>query len=338
MRAVKKGGASVAAVCGSLLLASACGQPSGMPAETVTVYSGRNESLIGPILERFEAGTEIEVEVRYGETAEMAATLLEEGGSTPADLFISQDAAALGAVAAAGLFRPLPTATLERVPARFRSPAGDWVGLSGRARSVVYNTELIGVEELPRSLEEVADPRYRGRFGIAPTNGSLQAHLAVFRVIHGPEALERLLAGIVANEPRSYPKNSAIVEAVLGGEVEWGLVNHYYLLRALAEQPEAPGANFFMDGGEASGFVNLAGAGLLSESPPAQRLLDYLLGAEAQRYFAEQTFEYPLAAGVEAGPRLVPLSELETPDVDFARVSANLEETLEAINASGLVN
>ncbi len=334
--------------CGLLPLAivgllTACSERPGEGEEgmaesgPVVVYSGRNESLIGPLLERFEAASDREVQVRYGETAELAATLLEEGANSPADLFISQDAAALGAVAGAGLLRPLPAATLDRVPERFRSPGGSWVGLSGRARSVVYNTGLIAEDDVPRSLEAVTDPRYRGRFGIAPANGSLQAHLAVYGVVAGEEALSELLAGIVANEPATYPKNSAIVQAVIAGEVEWGLVNHYYLLRALSEDPDAPAKNLFMNEGEASGFVNLAGAGLVSESTGGLALLDFLLSDEAQLYFAQETYEYPLVAGVEAAASLLPLADLATPEVDFAQVSAALEPTLMAINSSGLM-
>ncbi len=305
--------------------------------EPIIVYSGRNESLIGPLLERFEAASGVEVRARYGETAEMAATLLEEGDNSPADVFISQDAAALGAVAAAGSLQPLPAEILARVPERFRAADGRWVGLSGRARSIVYNTTLIAETDLPSSLEQVTDPRYRGRFGIAPANGSLQAHLAVYGVVAGADALDRMLAGIVANEPSTYPKNGAIVQAVIAGEVEWGLVNHYYLLRALAEEPDAPARNFFQGEGPASGFVNLAGAGAVSNAAGATELIAFLLDDESQRYFAEETYEYPLVAGVEAAAGLQPLAELRSPSVDFAEVSEALEATLVAINSSGLM-
>lgn len=305
--------------------------------EPLTVYSGRNESLIGPLFDRFEETTGVEVKVRYGSTAELAATLLEEGKNSPADLFVSQDAAALGAVTGAGLLKVLPTETVSRVAGRFSDRDGHWVGLSGRARSIVYNTEAISPEELPKSLEEVADPKYSGRFGIAPANGSFQAHMAVYRVAAGEEALADLLSGLAANDPQRYPKNSAIVEAVVNGEVDFGLVNHYYLLRALAESPDAPGANVFQTEGPASGFVNVAGVGVLSERPEAVALVNFLLGDEAQRYFAEQTFEYPLVDGVERAGQLIPLDELSTPDIDFAEVSAVYESTLEAIRESGLL-
>ncbi len=306
-------------------------------AAVVTIYSGRNESLVGPALERFTEATGTEIEVRYGETAELAATLLEEGEATPADVFISQDAGALGALAGAGLFRTLPADLVNRVPAVYADPDGRWVGITGRARTVVYNTERISQDELPRTLEEVTDPRYKGRFGVAPLNGSFQAHMAVYRVLEGAEALDQLLADMVANEPRRYPKNSAIVEGVLAGEVDFGLVNHYYLWRALDEDPDAPGANYSMPGGGASGFVNIAGAGVLSDDEAAVELVRYLLSEDAQKYFAGETFEYPLAAGVEPSVELTPLAELDPPDVNFQQVSEVLEATLEAIQASGLV-
>lgn len=329
--------AGLLAGCGGAQDGQSAAGPEAEEAREVSVYSGRNEKLIGPLLERFEEQTGIAVAVRYGETAEMAATLMEEGPNSPAQVFISQDAAALGAVADAGLLRPLPQELIGRIPARFADPQGRWVGLSGRARSVVYNTDMISPEELPQSLPEVADPEYRGNFGVAPLNGSFQAHMAVYRVVHGEESLEGLLKGMAANEPVDYPKNSAIVEAVIQGEVAWGLVNHYYLWRALSEQPDAPAKNFFMPEGEASSFVNVAGAGVVSEDEEALRLVEFLLSEEAQGYFARETFEYPLVPGVETAAELVPLQQLRTPEVDFGQVSAALDETVAAIQHSGLL-
>jgi iron(III) transport system substrate-binding protein len=327
------------------LFSAACGgggaPPAGEPAAApppapVTVYSGRSESLIGPLLARFTAATGIPVEVRYGETAELAATLLEEGSNTPAEVFVSQDAAALGALAGEGLLRPLPRDLVSNVPARFADPGRRWVGLSGRARVLVYNPGAIGEDELPPTLEAVADPRYRGRFGVAPLNGSFQAQMAVYRALAGAEALAELLAGLVANQPERYPNNRAIVDAVAAGEIDFGLVNHYYLWRALQERPDAPAKNWFQPGGGASSFINVAGAGVLADRAEAVALVRWLLADEAQRYFAEETFEYPLVPGVPAAADLPPLAELATPELDFAAVSAVLEETLAAIDASGL--
>ncbi|HVS16407.1 MAG TPA: extracellular solute-binding protein [Thermoanaerobaculia bacterium] len=306
------------------------------PSGRLTVYSGRNENLIGPVLDRFRETTGIQVAVRYGETAELAATILEEGAASPADLFIAQDAAALGALAAAGRLKPLPADLVGAVPARFRDPERRWAGVSGRARVVVYNTGRTSPEDLPQSLEEVGDPRFRGRFGVAPLNASFQAHLAAYRVLHGAEKLDALLAAIAANEPRTFPNNSSIVTATIAGEVDWGLVNHYYLWRALDETPDAPARNFAMPA-PGSGFVNVAGVGVLEESPQALRLVAYLLAEESQRHFAEETFEYPLVEGAQPAVELQPLAEVATPELDWARLSEALAPTLEAIRRSGLV-
>jgi iron(III) transport system substrate-binding protein len=330
---------AVAAVLLAAVLAPACRTVSeeAAPRPQVVVYSGRGESLAGPLFEGLEEALGMEIKVRYGGTAELAATLMEEGEATPADLFLSQDAAALGALADADLLVGLPPATLALVAPEFRSPEGEWIGLSGRVRCVVYNTERVRPEDLPSSLEQVIEPRFRGRFGIAPTNGSFQAHLAVYRTVAGRAALEELLAGLQANEPGRYPKNSAIVEAVIAGEIDFGLVNHYYLLRALAENPSAPAANYFMPSGGVSSFVNLSGVAALRSTPETLALVDALLAESAQRYFAEETFEYPLSAAVAPAAGLPPLGDLRARQLPFDRVAAKLEETLELIAASGLL-
>jgi iron(III) transport system substrate-binding protein len=321
-------------------LASGCAGEGGATvgeSKSLVVYSGRNEALIGPLLEKFESQSGVEVKVRYASTSELVATLLEEGEATPADMFLSQDAAALGALSAAGRLRPLSEDLLGRVDKRFRSPAHDWVGVSGRARSVVFAPERIAREELPASLEEIGASRYRGRFGVAPANGSFQAHMAVYRSLHGAEALADLLDAMVANEPGRYPKNSAIVEAVIAGEIDFGLVNHYYLWRAKTEDPSVTAENYFLPAGEASSFINLAGVGALSERRQAETLIEFLLSGEAQQYFAGETFEYPLVAGIEPSVALEPLAGITTPNVDYGAVAAELPEALAAIAASGLL-
>lgn len=311
-------------------------EATAVAAETITVYSGRNENLIAPLFDRFTAATGIEVQARYGETAELAATLFEEGEATPAQVFVSQDAAALGALAAEGRLTPLPDDVVGRIPTIYRDPEGRWVGLSGRARVLVYNTRQTSPDALPASLDEVGDPRYRGRFGLAPLNASFQAQIAAYHALEGREATADLLARLAANQPKIFPNNGAIVQAAIAGEIDFGLVNHYYLWRALEEDPEAPARNYFQPGGGASSFVNVAGVGVLRESPQALELVRFLVSDEAQRYFAEETFEYPLAPGVEPPVELEPLASLDPAEIDFRQVSAVIEETLELIRASGL--
>ncbi|MGK2858787.1 MAG: extracellular solute-binding protein [Thermoanaerobaculia bacterium] len=333
----------ILSVCAFAIAFTAC-KPSeqtttttSAPQQTITIYSGRNEKLIAPLLERFKAQSGIDVSVRYGDTAELAATILEEGANTRAQLFISQDAAALGALASAGVLQPIPADVLERVAPVWRSPDGVWVGLSGRARTVVYDPSKRDPKTLPDSLEKVGDARYKGRFGIAPTNSSLQAHLAVYQAVKGEAATRALLASLVANEPRRYPNNSSIVDAVIAGEIDFGLVNHYYLWQARKERPDAPAENYFMTSGKASSFVNLAGIGLLDDSAAVLALARFLVSDEAQTYFAQETYEYPLVAGIAPPVDLLPLDAIETPTVDFGEVSKVLPSTLGLIHESGLI-
>jgi iron(III) transport system substrate-binding protein len=304
--------------------------------DRLVLYSGRSENLIAPLLARFTSETGIRVQVRYGETAEMAATLIEEGRRTPADAFLAQDAAALGAVAQAGLTRRLPDDILSRVPERFTSADGSWTGVSGRARTIVYNSKRVRPDQLPQSLEEIANTPHAGRWGLAPLNASFQSHMAVVYATEGPETLDRLLKGMAGAKPRRYAKNGAIVDAVASGEIDWGLVNHYYIWEAKKERPNLPVENFFMPLGDASSFINVAGIALLDDDPDALALIRFLLSDEAQRYFATETFEYPLVEGIAAPVALQPIEELRTPSIDFARVSAVLPDTLTKIHQHGL--
>lgn len=322
-----------AALLASTLLV-ACG------GESITVYSGRNEALIGPVIERFTEDTGVKVAVKYGSTSELAATLLEEGDRTPADVFIAQDAGALGAIERAGLFGPLDPDVLARVPAQYQSADGLWVALSGRARVVVYNTDRLAPEDLPASIIDFTDPRWRGRIGWAPTNGSFQAFVTALRVASGDEAAREWLLGIKANNAVEYANNTSVVEAVAAGEVEVGFVNHYYLYSFLRERGDGFTArNHFTAPGDIGTLVNVAGVGRLAASDQqeqANRLIDYLLSEGAQRYFAEETVEYPVIASVPAAADLPSLSTIQPPAIDLSAL-ADLEGTLKLLRETGVL-
>ena len=323
--------------------ASAGGSASGggeVSGEGLVVYSGRNEELVGPIIERFEEESGIDVEVRYGDTAELAATILEEGQNSPADIFFSQDAGALGAVADEGILSPLPEDTLSRVEERFRDPNGEWVGVSGRARVVAYNTEALSEDELPRSILDFTDPEWSGRIGWAPTNGSFQAFITALRLIEGEDVAREWLEGIQANNPRRYENNLAILEGVASGEIDAGFVNHYYLFQLQEERGgNVPAANYYFQNGDPGSLVNVAGLGILNtaeNTAEAQAFLEFLLSEEAQSYFANETFEYPLIEGVPINEELVPLSDVETPNVDLGNLD-DLQGTLDLLRETGVL-
>jgi iron(III) transport system substrate-binding protein len=311
--------------------------------ERLTVYSGRNEELIAPLLAQFTEATGVQVDVLYGDTTALANQLLEEGDNTPADLFIGQDAGALGALAKAGLLRTLPSDITERVPASFKSPADQWAGLSGRARVLVYNPEALETAglALPATILDLANPEYAGLVGWAPANASFQSNITAMRVLLGDEATESWLAGMIANGAVSFgSSNTNLNQAVIDGEIVMGLTNHYYMFRFLAENPDAPIAQHFFPAGDAGSLINVAGAGVLAASDQpglADRLLLYLLGGDAQQYFADSTYEYPVIDGIATNARLTPLSDIQPPDIDLSDLD-DLQATLAMIEASGALD
>jgi len=305
----------------------------------LVVYSGRSEDLVGPLLAEFSATTGIELEVRYGDTAELAAAILAEGAASPADVFFGQDAGALGALEAAERFAELPAETLELVDPAYRSAAGRWVGVTGRVRVLAHSADLSD-DELPDSVTELTDPRWRGRVGWAPTNASFQAFVTALRLLEGEDVARAWLEGMIANDVQPYEKNTAIVEAVARGEIDLGLTNHYYLLRYLAEDPAYPVVNRFLPS-DVGGLVNVAGVGVLSTSarPNAARaLVAHLLSEEVQRGFAAAAAaEYPLRFGVEAASALPSLEALAPPALDLGRLE-DLAGTLELLREVGALD
>jgi len=215
-----------------------------------------------------------------------------------------------------------------------------WVGISGRARVVVYNTRNLTTRDLPASIADFTTPRWRGRIGWAPTNGSFQAQVTAMRLLWGNERTRRWLLGIKANAPRVYRNNTAIVAAVGAGEIDVGFVNHYYLFQFLRERGTSfPARNYFFPGPDVGNLINVAGAGVVTTSrniAAATRLVEFLLSADAQRYFANETFEYPLVVGVAAHPLLPPLGQIRTPAVDLNHLQA-LEETLRVLREAGIL-
>ena len=319
------------------LAATAC---SSSDDRSLTVYSGRSEELIQPLIDRFEEETGIAVTVRYAGSADLAATILEEGSSSPADVFLAQDPASLGTVATAELFTPLSEEQRSRVPSRFSDPDGYWLGISGRARVVVYDSTNVDPSELPQTEDGFTDPSWSGRVGIAPTNGSFLAFVSAKILLDGRDATLAWLEGMAENQSPTFPKNSAIVMAVNDGQVDTGLVNHYYLLRALAEDPEVPGRNHFFAVATAGSLVMPAGVGILAASErtdEADAFVDFLVEDASQRYFAEETFEYPLVPGVPADDRLPPIETIPTPDLDLSLLATTLDEATDLVAEAGLL-
>ncbi|MEV7289897.1 iron ABC transporter substrate-binding protein [Streptomyces sp. NPDC093252] len=314
-------------------------ETSGAESSSLVVYSGRSEELIAPLLKDLEKATGAEVEVRYGDSAELAAQLLEEGDRTKADLFFSQDAGALGALGASGRLAELPQKSLDEVADVFRAEDGTWVGVSGRARVIAYNADK--VKDAPVSVDELTKPEWKGKVAYAPTNASFQAFVTGMRVIKGDDATRTWLKDFKANDPQVFEKNGAVLDAVDAGDAELGLINHYYWYEKAAEvgEDKLKAKLSFPTKGDPGALVNVAGVGVLKgtdAAATAQKAVDFLLSKQGQTYFADETHEYPLAAGVAGNSELPVLASIGTPEIDLSKLES-LDVTLEMLQEAGMV-
>ncbi|QGU04842.1 iron ABC transporter substrate-binding protein [Corynebacterium comes] len=333
-------GLTACADTGSEDSADTTGTTSAASDDTLVIYSGRDENLIAPLIERFEEATGIRTEVRYGSTAEQAQLLITEGSNSPAEVFLSQEAGALGLVAQEGMLVELPEEVLEKVPAAFSSDDGQWVGLTGRARVVAYDEETVTEEEAPDTLAEMVDPKWAGEIAIAPGNASFLSFVTAIRVTEGEEAARDFLQKLKDNDVQTYEKNGDILEAVNTGEVEIGLINHYYWYQSAAEvgADNMRAQLKYGQPGDLAALINATGAGVLkqdTQDPQAIEFIEYLLSEEGQAYFAEETFEYPLLKGAE-GPEGVPAFDAgANPDFDLSDMSS-VDDTAALIDEVGL--
>ena len=306
------------------------------PGELV-IYSGRSESLVDPIIQQFKGTTGIDVQVKYAGTGALAATLLEEGDNSPADLFYAQDPGGLAAVS--DMMSILPDDIIQLTPEWARSSDARWVGITGRARVVVYGTDNLTEADLPDDLWGFTDARWQGRVGWAPTNGSFQAMVTALRVGWGDARTEEWLQAMIDNDVQVYPKNTPQVAAAAAGEIDVGLVNHYYLYRFLAEEGEDfPARNAHLRAGGPGSIVLVSGAAILdsADNPEnADKFIRFLLSSVGQQYFAGSTFEYPLVDGVRPSVLLTPLEDINQPEITLPDLSdlAGTQALLQKVGA-----
>lgn len=317
------------------LLAVSCGSTK----DTLTVYSGRTENLIGPLLQDFAESTGIDIEVRYGQSADLALLIDTEGDKSPADIFISQSPGAVGFLAGNELLQPIGSEILSLVPDEFRNADGLWVGMSGRVRVIVYNKDLIDPDDLPDSVFDLVDERFRGQVAVAPPNGSFQDFVTAMRETHGDGETLTWMEGLVANDAQTYPNNTSIVMAVGRGDIPIGLVNHYYNYRAQNEDPGVPSENYYFPNGDIGSLLIVTAIGILSSSDKpetAEKLVEFMLSERAQVFFSKETFEYPLAADVPPAEQLPAFDSIGIATYDFDELGGGLERTKELIDESGL--
>jgi iron(III) transport system substrate-binding protein len=336
---------TAAGVAAATALLAACGfstddsSDAGPPEpETagITLYAGRIPASVGGAIDAYEAKADRDVETRFATSPDLAAAIIEEGGNSPADVFFAQDSSALEAVTDRGLLAKLPPDILRMVPPEFRDEQGTWVGVSGRARVIAYNEE-VPRSELPDSPLDLADPRWRGRVGWAPVTESMQAYVTALRLEYGDERTREWLEAMEENDVQDYPNNVALRDAIAAGEVDVGLLNHYYVAQAIAAEGEDYPVDLYFPPDDFGSLVLVTAIGVLESSDRKDEAFDFvreMLSPEAQEFFTASSKEYPLAVDLEPDPSLtVPLDEIPAPEgelTDLEEIQATIELMREA--------
>jgi iron(III) transport system substrate-binding protein len=330
--------ALASAIASTALVGCSSSNDQASEVTELTIYSGRSEEFIAPFFAQWEAESGIKLNIRYGDSAELAAQILEEGSNSPADLFLSQDAGSLGAVAMAELFTTLPEGVASDIPAEYIDSNRLWAGVTGRARVFAYNPNSLKV--LPTSITDLTQSAYKGKLGIAPTNASFQAFVTALIENKGEAFAEKWLTDLKANDVKIYPKNGAIVEAIDKNEISIGLVNHYYtweISEALGRPINAK--NGFFTPGDLGNLINVSGAGVLASSKKyaaSQDLINFLTSATTQAEFVTKTHEYSLIPNATAPEDLPQLIEIGAPSVDLD-VLKNIKATQDLLVKVGLL-
>lgn len=314
-------------VTAGMLTASvaACGASSGgdAPANRLVLYNGQHEQTTQALVSAFEKQTGIQVTVRNGDEDQLAEQIMQEGSRSPGDVFYTENSPALMKLAGQHLLAPVDKATLAAVPSADSSPAGNWVGVTARISALVYNTNALKPSQLPTSVMDLANPKWAGKLGIAPGETDFQPIITSIADTHGSAAALAWLEGVKANAgSHIYPDNETLTSEVNSGQVEIGLINHYYWyrLRAGLGAGAMHSALHYFAPGDPGYVLNVSGAGILASSThqaAAQKFLAFLISAAGQRIIAQSdSFEYPLRPGVAANSQLPPLSSLHPDPAD----------------------
>jgi iron(III) transport system substrate-binding protein len=306
--------------------------------EGITLYSGRIPAAIGPAVDSYEKKKDLDVQVRFADTADLAATLVEEGDASPADVFFAQEPGAIAAVAEAGLLTKLPEDIVDSVPPRFRDPEGRWVGVTGRARVIAYNRDVVKENELPPSPFGLTESKWEGRVGWSPATSSMQEYVTALRARYGDDRTRQWLGEMVDNGAVAFPDNVTIRDAIANGEIDVGLINHYYVAQGIAEGgPDYPVGVYFPPGGLGS-LMLLTSVGVLESSERKTEAFDFvrsLLGNESQAFFTSSSKEYPLARNAKADPSLsVPIEQIPVSGTDLVDLK-ELQATIDLMKESG---
>lgn len=300
---------------------------SNSGSDELLIYNAQHESLTKEWIDAFTKETGIKVTYRQGGDTELGNQLVAEGNASPADVFLTENSPAMAAVEKAGLFADVEQQTLDQVPAQFRPSSGKWTGVAARSTVFVYNKAKLPADQLPRSIMDLQQPQWKGRWGAPPAKADFQAIVAAILELKGEPATAQWLADLKTNSV-VLQDNIATLRAVNDGQVDGGIIYHYYWFRDQAKTKEISGntALHYFKNSDPGAFVSLSGGGVLKSSKKqdqAQQFLRFITGKAGQEVLQKGTsFEYPVASGVAANPALPPLDTLQAPAVNPSNLDA----------------
>ena len=298
-------------------------------AGSITVYNAQHEELTQAWADGFTKESGVEVVLRNGSDSELGNQIVQEGDASPADVFLTENSPAMSLVDTAGLLAPVDSSVLEQVPSDYQPSSGNWSAIAARSTVLVYNPSLISEAELPSSLLQLADPSWKGRWAASPSGADFQAIVSGMVELEGSDATEEWLTSMKDNVV-PYQGNSAVMKAVNAGEIPVGLIYHYdwYADQSGTGENSANSELHYFTNEDSGAFVSLSGGGVLASSEKrssAQAFLAYITSAPGQRILQTGTsYEYPVAADIQANPDLVPLSELRAPKIDPSNLDSKL--------------
>ncbi len=306
----------------------------------IVVYNAQHESLTKAWVEGFTKETGIKVTVRNGDDTEMGNQIVQEGAASPADVFLTENSPAMVLVDNAGLFAPVAPTTLEQVEAAYRPAHGKWVGIAARSTVFVYNPAKLPEADLPKSLMDLAGPAWKGRWGASPAGADFQAIVAAVLELKGEAATLEWLKGMKSNVT-AYRGNSAVLKAVNAGQIDSGVIYHYYSFGDQAKTGENSNntALHYFKHKAPGAFVSVSGGGVLASSKnkeQAQALLKWITGKDGQDILKTgKSFEYAVGKNAPSNPKLVPLSQLDAPVVDASKLDS--KKAVDLMTQAGLL-
>lgn len=313
---------------------------SSEEADGLLIYNAQHESLTKEWIDAFTEETGIKVTYRQGGDTELGNQLIAEGASSPADLFLTENSPAMAAVEEAGLFTDVDQATIDQVPAQYRPSTNKWTGVAARTTVFAYNKTKLTEAQLPRSIMDLEKPEWKGRWGAPPVKPDFQAIVAAMLQLTGEQATAQWLAGMKTNA-EIFSDNIATLRAVNDGQVEGGVIYHYYWFRDQAETKEISNNTslHYFKNEDPGAFVSISGGGILNSSKKkedAQKFLTFITSKAGQEVLENGTsFEYPVASGVPANKALVPLDQLQAPAVNPSDL--NSQQVTDLMTKAGLL-